>query len=299
MTARRGDRNPGPGSRRPIDMDTRWSLPLAALVAAVVVLAACGDSTVVADGGGEAPLVDRLDGREFWSTAVTTDGDPVELVDGTRIAVRFTTDSVSASAGCNSMGATATFDGQVLVTGAIAMTEIGCDPARHDQDEMVASLLASRPTVELDGDRLALVGTDLRVELLDRAVADPDRPLVGPTWEVTGFLRGDAVTNTAVGRPATLRFADPSTLEVFDGCAAFTVDVEVADGSVGGPVAGDAEIQFGPVDVPVAEDCADRSYAEQVRLLFATGDAIAEVDGAGLTLVNRDGVGLTLRDGSA
>ena len=153
--------------------------PFRALVLPIVVAllaAACGDGTVNATDGA-ATVVD-LDGRQFWSTAVFESGEPRVLVEGTRITISFDGDDIGASAGCNSLGGGYLVDDGVVLVNDMAMTEIGCDPRRHDQDEFVAALLTARPSISLQGDHLVLTAGDTIIELLDRRVADPDRPIV-------------------------------------------------------------------------------------------------------------------------
>jgi len=262
----------------------------------ILALAGCGNGDAQSgptDGGADPAAVA---GREFWSTSVTDRGAERPLVDGTRIALDFRDGNIGAAAGCNSMGGTYRIDDGVLVVGDLFTTEIGCDPERHAQDEFVAALLSSDPTIALEGDRLMIASADVEVELVDRAVADPDRPIVGTTWEVTGFLEGEAATSFAVDEPATLVFNDDSSISGFDGCAAFTVPVEVADGSIGGPVDGDGELQFGPiaVDDPAADCPAELDeYRSLVQAVLA-GQATYTIDGPNLTILN-DTVGLTLR----
>ena len=81
----------------------------------------------------------------------------------------------------------------------------------------------------------------------------------------------------------------------FDGCAPFGASVEVSDGSTGGPVDGDGEIQFGPIDRSTDADCGqDQAYADTFHRLFETAATI-EVRGPNLTLTNADGNGVTFR----
>lgn len=271
-------------------MTTRRFLPIAA-AAAVVILTACGDGETV-DAGG--PALADLEGRSFWSTSVTEDGAERPLVDGTQIALSFDADSLSASAGCNALGGTYRLDDGILVVGDLAMTEMGCDPERHAQDDFVAGLLTARPRMAIDGDRLTLTTDSVVADFLDREVADPDRPITGTEWEVTGFIDGDVATSFAVDEPATLVFADRSTLTGFDGCAGFSISVEVSDGSIGGPVEGDGEIQFGSM-VQAEADCdLDPTYTASLYRAL-TGGASYTIDGPNLTILNRNGTGITLR----
>lgn len=247
---------------------------------------------------GGAGVGDDLEGRQFWSTSVTEDGVERALVPGTTIQLRFDGDNIGASAGCNSMGGTFRIDGDTLLVTEMGMTEMGCDPARHDQDNFVAALLADSPTITLAGDELTVETDTVRLEMLDATVANPDVPIVGTAWEVTGFIDAEAATSMNVSRPGTVTFSDESTMTGFDGCGDFSASVEVSDGSTGGPVEGDGEVQFGPVDRLTTAGCADAEYAAMLHAVFDSGDATITVDGQNMTLMSRQGRGVTLRAAS-
>ncbi|MDG2113721.1 MAG: META domain-containing protein, partial [Actinomycetota bacterium] len=214
---------------------------LIALFAFALVATACGD-----DSNTATSEVPTLDGRQFWSTSVVEDGTEHALVEGTRISLRFDDGRVGASAGCNSLGGSYTLRSGVLVARDMAMTEMGCDPERHQQDEFVVALLTAEPDVELDGDVLTLRSETVTAIFLDREVADPDRPIIGTVWQATGFIHGEVATSMAVDVAGHIVFDDQSSLRGHDGCVEFTASVEVSDGSIGGPVEGDGELQFGP-----------------------------------------------------
>ena len=174
-----------------------------ALIALGLVAAACGESTQSVD------ITSSIEGRQFWSTSVIEDGEPRPLVDGTRIQLRFDNGNIGASAGCNSMGGTyvissSASDGVLEVTD-MAMTEMGCDAPRHEQDQFVADLLTNSPTITLDGNDLVLTTADVTLTLLDRTVADPDVAIIGTDWEITGFIDGSAASNFAIDVPGTSR----------------------------------------------------------------------------------------------
>lgn len=299
MAARpHADGNQVAARERLIDMTTaRRSLFVPILMLLALVAAACGDSdeTISAGGSTDAPI--GLDGREFWSVDVTENGATRLLVDGTRITLRFSGDSVGASAGCNSMGGQFTLDGGMLVVDGMGSTEMGCDPARHAQDEFVATVLTQRPAMTLDGDSLILATETVTIELLDREVANPDRPILGTSWVVTGFIDGQSASSYAVETAGWFVFTDESTMNGYDGCNAFGRNVEVSDGSTGGPISGDAEFQFGSITGEEEELCTDltASYVAAYRALFDTGDATAKIEGDNLTIVNGNGVGITAK----
>ena len=125
---------------------------------------------------------DGLDGRTFLSTSITEDGAPRLLVEGTRIRLAFSAeDRLTASAGCNTMGATFELDRGRIVVGDLSTTEMGCDPERHAQDQWLATLLADGPAYTVDGDHLELRSDGTVVVLLARRVAEP-----GPTARESG-----------------------------------------------------------------------------------------------------------------
>lgn len=182
---------------------------LMALLFAVLLAAACTTGSPAA----------MLAGRTFVSTGVTVAGQPFDLVAGTRIMLSFGADGrMGASAGCNSMAGTFRLDGITLVVSDLGSTEMGCDPERHAQDEWLAKLLGSRPTISLSGNDLTLTAGTTVVKLLDREVAQPDLMLVGPLWTVSSIISGETVSSVPAGPVATLRFAADGTLAVFTGC---------------------------------------------------------------------------------
>jgi heat shock protein HslJ len=201
--------------------------PLALAAAAIlVVLAGCGD------GGGGAGGGDALDGRAFLSQAVTGR----QLVPGTQVRLSFRDGQVHAHAGCNSLsGPYRLRDGRLAIGGGGGMvtTEIGCDPERHAQDEWLAAFLSSSPTVDLAGADLTLATPTATIRLLDRVVADPDRPLVGTTWRVDTVVVGEAASSVPEGSPVTLQLPDGATFRLVSrGCTEAAGTVEIAPRSL-------------------------------------------------------------------
>jgi heat shock protein HslJ len=143
---------------------------VATAAVAVLAVAGCGDQATGAGG------YDPLAGRTFLSKAVTRDGTPADLVESTRISLRFTDDGgLVANAGCNTLhGEVSTGQGRLDPT-KIGRTEMGCDPLRHEQD-----LPGPRPD---RGPIRAVSGRSARVEhfgpglgLPERSRRDHDRP---------------------------------------------------------------------------------------------------------------------------
>ena len=209
--------------------------------------------------GGETP---EVAGREFLSTAVTVGGVDRPLVEGTRIRLSFGDDgTMGAVAGCNHFGAAYRIDGGVLAISDGAMTEMGCDPALHAQDEWLFALLGAQPLLNLSGDELTLEEADTVVTLLDREVADPDLELVGLIWTVTSIIAGDAVASVADGVVATLSFSEEGLVMVNTGCNTGT-------GTFGAET---DTIHFGPVALTeiACTGPADDMEAALLRILSA------------------------------
>ncbi len=166
------------------------AIPRLVVVVFVLALGACSASQSDPGGPGEPGQSLDLTGRTFLSTRATQGGsDDPPLQPGTEIRLSFMDDGrIVASAGCNTMSGTYRLDGATLRVGNVGVTEMGCDPARHAQDEWLFGPLGSGPAVALAGDDLTLTAGDVVVTLTDREVAEPDLPLVGTTWTVASLI---------------------------------------------------------------------------------------------------------------
>lgn len=273
----------------------RYALRLLALFVTAAVLAACGDDDESVDTGDAAAGL----AAEYTSVEVTEAGAPRPLVAGTAISLRFDEGRVGASLGCNQLGGPYELDGDRLLVEDLSMTEMGCDPERHAQDEWFAGVLQSEPTVVVDGDTMTLTSGETVIRFVDREVAEPDRELVGTTWEVDGFADGqdpdDAAMSVAVDRPATVRFEEDGFVMGHDGCNDFgTGEVDGTQDGLRYELDGDQLVLSG---APVRTQVACPDVAEHVDRFWAalTGTATWSVDADRLTLVGEDGRVVTFR----
>jgi heat shock protein HslJ len=156
----------------------------------------------------------ELSGREFISESLAGR----ELVPGTEIRLRFRETELSATAGCNGMSGDYDFDADVLVVSRLGMTEIGCEPSLHAQDEWLAGFLQSSPKAELAEPRLTLTSPAATLTLLDREIKSPDRALVGTHWVGNGVGDGNGVSFGDGWDAATIAFGADGTVETFSGC---------------------------------------------------------------------------------
>jgi heat shock protein HslJ len=249
-------------------------------VARLAVLTGALTSLLLAACGSAAPAPVTLDGRTFLSTGV----DGHALVGGTQVQLTFHDGtSIGASAGCNSIGGTYTVVNGALRVQAGGMTEMGCDPARHDQDDWLVAFLTSNPTVTLSGNDLTLTKDGTTIRLLDREVAQPDLPLVGPVWTLDSIIAGDAVSSVPGGVVATLTFTPDGNVQVNAGCNTGGGSAAVQGGT----------ILFGAIATTKRACEAPAGQVESAVLeVLRQGQVAFTIDAARLTLVTPDGKGL-------
>ncbi len=247
--------------------------------ALAVAVTGCGDDGDTATSG-------TVRGRAFLSESVTEDGATRPLVDGTRIRLQFGEDGqITASAGCNTLGGAVEITADRIDVGDLSTTDMGCDPALHEQDKWLADFLASDPSYTLDGDRLQLSDDGTTIDLLDRRIADPDRALKGTTWRLDGIIAGDAVSSVPSNVHATLRFTDRQVAIDVQGCSNGTASIEV-----------DAtELTVGQVTMRDNRCDPDEAAVDEAIVAALDGTVAYDIEAAGLTLTNRSGRGLTLR----
>ena len=258
------------------------------LLALLLVAGACGRERLpqagAADPNGGEPW-----GHTFLSTSVTEDGQPRELVPGTRITLNFFTDGhrLGAQAGCNQMGGPASFAGGHLVVNDMSTTEMGCDPPRHAQDEWLAKFLTSRPTWDRSGSRLTLDNGTTRIVLEDREAADPDRPLRGTKWVVDTIVEGDAASSVPPGVEAWVTFEDGKRFSGNTGCNGMGGNSVVDEGA--------STITFSEVISTKMACDDDRMRVERAVTETLDGKVAYQIDADSLRLDHPAGRGLRLR----
>ena len=251
----------------------------AALSVVVSLLVAACSAGGAASGAPSASA--GLAGRSFLSTAITGR----VLVAGSTVRLQFGDGSITASAGCNTLGSAYTVDAGVLHIGQVSSTEMACDPPLMAQDAWLAGFLAGAG-VTLDGDTLTLSNSGVTLTLLDRVVADPDRPLEGTRWIVDGLVTGGAVSSVPQGVTAGMTFQS-GRVAVDAGCNSGGADVSITP----------TTITFGPLlKTDMACDAAKMSV-EQAVLAVLKGEVGYSIQAGRLTLTagNR---GLVLRSGA-
>ena len=122
-------------------MTTDGRLVVLAVLGSALVLGACAEEDA------------DLAGRTF--TATEAQGH--DLVEGSTVTLTFEENAISAQAGCNTLNAGATWDGDTLeVQEPMASTLMACEDSLMEQDQWLSSFLTSSPALEVDGDVVTL-----------------------------------------------------------------------------------------------------------------------------------------------
>jgi heat shock protein HslJ len=246
----------------------------------LLVLAGCGERSTQ-PAGDSAP--DPLRGKTFLATAVTADGKAHTLVAGTEVSVEFTDDGrLIARAGCNMMqGPVDTTDGKLVVHGGLAMTGMGCDQARHDQDSFVAEVLGASPSWQLKGDLLTITSGATTMELAPREVTN--RALVGTTWVLDTQIDGEVASSKPANAPEVALVFEDSRVTA-DTCNKFGAEYTIE---------GD-QIEFTPGAMTRMACAPEIMWAENVVVDVLNGKTTYEIAEDRLTITNPSGKGIQL-----
>jgi heat shock protein HslJ len=249
---------------------------LALLVASLLLVGAttsCDNTDNTPVNTNSSSTAAQLDGRTF----LLQEAVGYTPVAGTVIRLSFNDGGLNLNAGCNHLSGPYAIQDGTLVMSGMSTTEMGCDAALHTQDEWLADFFAGKPTLVLDGDTLTFTSGDVVLTFLDREVADPDRPLVGPTWTVDSLISDDSVSSImSTLEPPTLSFNSDGSFQVTTSCIT----------AGGNYTATTTDLTFIAVTFPVSTctDSASNSLLLHLATVFADGTATYGIDAARLTI---------------
>ncbi|MQA26760.1 MAG: META domain-containing protein [Micromonosporaceae bacterium] len=258
------------------------ALPLSLLLAAGVAGCGKGSGAGSSDAGKNSPA-----GRTFLSSSLTDKGKPRPLVSGSRIRLAFKGAGLEVHAGCNHFTGDAEFDGDRLVVSNLGGSEMGCSQDLMKQDEWLTGFLTGKPNWRLDGDTLILTRAEARIELTDRRVADPDRPLQGARWVVEGTLDGDTAAAVPGDVDAHLTLSDNGAVRGDTGCNTFSGKVTTTKSA----------ITFSDIVVTNNACSGERGALDKAMRELLRGTVKYQLEADKLTLTGKSGTGLELKTG--
>ena len=259
----------------------RLHVSVSILVGLIVAVAGCGAED--SSGAGAGPPDGLLVGRSFNATGASQDGRERRLV--ARAGIQFQAEGRTLVAtGCNSASGMARMRSGRLVADGFSITAMGCaSPGAMEQETFVMSVVEDKPEALLDGDVLILRTNVAEIRFVDRKVADPDRPLEGTRWKVTGQFDPQVASSSA---------ALAGEVVLSSGRVRFTGTCQDAEGPMA--VTG-ATVTVGALSQSPPRPCSQQQQeAEAAVLRLLTGTMKAEITAANLTLSHPDGTGLTL-----
>ena len=199
-------------------------------------LAGCGSSDDGEEGGEPATTtgssgtpvasVADLDGTTYESTSVECH----ELVPGQPVRIVFDGDTMSVSAGCNTLfGEYELSDGSLGWAGDPASTMLACEPELADQDAWLTELFTAGVDATSAGSTLTLTSGDVVIELADVAEANLDE-LLGRTWTVRGIVEDGVTSRVPSGvRNPRLEVGKDGLSRLDTGCNAGRTTVTVGE----------------------------------------------------------------------
>lgn len=270
------------------------------IAVAVMLLAACGDATNPA-----APAEDDGTAADPAGSWVLVDAQPtIEVPAGARVTLQVAREGdgwqVGGTAACNSYGGAVDIEGSAWRARGYAGTDMACEEPRMAAERAYLDALAgveewARPSAG----ELVLTGPEvtLRFEELPPV---PTADLTATTWVLDGLVTGtgpDASVSSPVAGAdeATLRLEPGGAVDASTGCRTFSGEWTEAGDEVLLTTFGQRD------DSPnVAADgtttCDEAVVAQEHHVLSVLGDGFrAAVEGQRLTLVSRDGLGLSYR----
>ncbi len=232
------------------------------------------------DAGTNGTETAALAGRDFLLQEATG----YQPVAGTVIRLGFTDANVRFSGGCNLYSGSYAIRNGTLSVSRVSSTEMGCAAELMTQDGWLAAFFAGSPTLTLEGDTLTLASGGVVLTFLDREVADPDRPLVGPIWTVDTLISGEMASSVfSTLQPPTVSFEAGGNLLIQTGCNSGT----------GSYTASTTNLTFAGVTFTTSTctDTASSSLLAHLASVFADGTATYGIEAARLT-IERGEVGI-------
>jgi heat shock protein HslJ len=174
-----------------------------AIGAVAVLTAACS-----ATGGASAPPAGgtggTIEGVSWRLTKLPSGGALADVPQGVVADARFAGGRVTGSGGCNSFTGPAMVSGASIQVGPLASTEMACEGAAGDVEQVYLANLIATTSFTATTDTLTMFdasGTEILVY-----AAGPANPLEGD-WNVTGYNNGkEAVVSPIVGTELTATF---------------------------------------------------------------------------------------------
>ena len=181
------------------------------LIALLFAVSACNSS------GAEPAESPQVEGVTWQLNEGVVDGNPIDPPASHPITISFADGVASGTASCNGYGGDFQIDGNVVTLGALAITEMACEPPETMSAESLFMQGLSRVRLaNVAGSKLTLSGDGVEMTFEELAPV-PDADLTNTVWVLDGLIQGDSVSSVA-GERATLEFFTDGSLIAGTGC---------------------------------------------------------------------------------
>ncbi len=275
----------------------RALLPLAAIVAAASLVAACGGGATPSPTPepSEPPVASPSpDGAApaLEGTRWVLVRGLAELPDGTEVDATFEADRVAGQGPCNRYFADATVDGSSLAIGPVGATKMSCGPALDGAEQAYVAALGNVAAFTIADSTLTLVdanGGELLV--YEAGAAEAPTGLAGSRWTVLRYAgEAGALVPVLPSTDATVEFGGDGRFGGTAGCNSFGSDYTVDEAA--------GTLTFGMFSTTMMM-CEPPALMAQETGLVAALEKTAAFEIADGKLSLRDGSGTTLVEAEA
>nr|WP_308801962.1 META domain-containing protein [Streptomyces polyasparticus] len=197
----------------------------AAAVAALGLLAACGDEQATGGGTGSGQTSvatgPELTGVQWGVESLTVGGKKAEPPRGGAYFEIAKNGRVQGTFGCNSFSGKVDIAGEKLKVGSLARTEMHCG---DDFEDRAFAVFEGELKAQAEGDRIKLTGG--KGDFITLKKVEP-APLTGTKWQVTSLLKGETATSLPKGAKPHLTFGKDGRVTGNLGCNNVTSTVTV------------------------------------------------------------------------
>ncbi|MCL2823435.1 MAG: META domain-containing protein [Polyangiaceae bacterium] len=173
--------------------------------------------TTACSGDDPSPDADTkflLQNRTFY----LHHADGFTPVKNTEIRLAFWKSEMYYRAGCNGMSGDFGIRNGILVSTYRNSTLMRCNDDIMDQEKWYADFLWRKPSVQIDGDYLALAIDLVTMYYYDRAIDEPDAPLTNQVWSTSHCRTHDSNAEQSDNIRPWFKLSENGKLSSFDGC---------------------------------------------------------------------------------
>ncbi len=224
----------------------------------------------------------------MWEVVSYNNGNQgvVSILGDTRMTAVFGEDGIlSGNAGCNSYSAGFEVEGENIVIGPAASTEMFCAEPEGlmDQETLYLAAIQNAATYRIDGDRLELRDAEGALQASYQAAESTALP--GTAWRLLFHNNGqEAMVSTIIGTEITALFSEDGQISGSSGCNDYTGSYETEDDA----------ITIGPLAL-TRKLCSDPEgiMEQEAQYIAALQNAATfKIDGDQLDIRDADGSGV-------